>query len=382
MTAKGSTMNLDPQIAETIVTNIKDVINHEINLFDTTGTIIASTVRSRIGTDHDGARLAIQTKKTVVIDDEHEFRGAKHGINVPVMFNDQVVAVIGITGKREEVEPFGNVLKKMTEILIRENWNLNVQYDQRTRMSELANMLKLHHHDEALVGYYASILRIDLSIPRIVILGNAEFDDSEIPDYDSMYTMMHVRFQQLKSSFFALSKNGVCIFLDAKNERELPALLEGLRDDARRALHHPMRFGVGLVAQNGNDYWHSYEEAKRALEWLEFSGKGFVGRYDTMDLGLVVSSVPEDNAQRLVDHVFHGLTEEEIDAFQVVFDAYERHNGSIVHCAEELFLHKNTLQNRLNKIADKTGYNPRRLSGFVVLAMAFLLRRYLKRKQS
>ena len=43
-------MNLDPQIAETIVTNLKDVINHEINLFDTTGTIIASTDRTRIGT--------------------------------------------------------------------------------------------------------------------------------------------------------------------------------------------------------------------------------------------------------------------------------------------------------------------------------------------
>ena len=104
-------MNLDPQIAETIVTNLKDVINHEINLFDTTGTIIASTDRTRIGTSHDGARLAIKTKKTISIDRENEYRGARHGINVPVMFNDQVVAVIGITGERSEVEPFGNVIK-------------------------------------------------------------------------------------------------------------------------------------------------------------------------------------------------------------------------------------------------------------------------------
>lgn len=56
-----------------------------------------------------------------------------------------------------------------------------------------------------------------------------------------------------------------------------------------------------------------------------------------------------------------------------------RHNSSIVHRAEELFLHKNTLQNRLNKIADKTGYNPRRITDFTPLTMAFLLRRYLKR---
>ncbi len=55
-------MELDPKIAESIVTNLKDVIQHEINLFDATGTIIASTDRTRIGTSHDGARLAISTK--------------------------------------------------------------------------------------------------------------------------------------------------------------------------------------------------------------------------------------------------------------------------------------------------------------------------------
>ena len=87
-------MDLDPQIAETIVSNLKDIIQHEINLFDTTGTIIASTDRSRIGTSHDGARLAISTQSTVSIDSEHEFKGAKHGINVPVLFNGVIVGAV------------------------------------------------------------------------------------------------------------------------------------------------------------------------------------------------------------------------------------------------------------------------------------------------
>ncbi|MDM8301980.1 CdaR family transcriptional regulator [Collinsella tanakaei] len=374
-------MNLDPHIAETIVTTLKDVINHEINLFDTTGTIIASTVRSRIGTGHDGARLAIRTKQTVAINDEHEFRGAKHGINVPVVFNDSVVAVIGITGERAEVEPLGNVIKKMTEILIRENWDLVVQYDQRARVSNLVSMLKLKHHDDELVAYYGSILRIDLNRPRIAIVGRADFGEDEIPDYDSIYSMLHARFQQLKTSFFAISEREVCLFVDERDERAVSSLLEGIREDAKRTLRKSIRFGIGMAAESSSDYWRSYDEACRALEWIEFSNDTYVGRYDSMDLGLIVSSVPREEAERLVDHVFHGLSDDEIDAFQVVFEAYSRHNGSIVHCADELFLHKNTLQNRLNKIADKTGYNPRKLPGFAVLTMAFLLRRYLKRSR-
>ena len=367
-------MNLDPQIAESIVTNLKDVINHEINLFDTTGTIIASTVRSRIGTNHDGARLAIRTKQTVVIDEEHEFKGAKHGINVPVIFNDSGVAIIGITGERSEVEPFGVVIKKMTEILIRENWDQAVQYDRRAREQSLVNMLKLKHHDAELVAYYASFLRIDLNRARIAVVGRVETD--EVPDYDGLFAMMHARFQQLKTSFFAFSERELCMFIDARDERALSGLLENIQSDVQRLLHLPMRFGVGMPADTSADYWRSHEEARRALDWIEFSHDGFVQHYDQMDLGLVVSSIPRDDASRLVDHVFTGLSDEEIDAFQMVFEAYTRHNGSIVHCADELYLHKNTLQNRLNKMAAKTGYNPRTLADHTVLAMAFLMRNY------
>ena len=224
-------MNLDPQIAETIVTNLKDVINHEINLFDTTGTIIASTDRTRIGTSHDGARLAIRTKKTISIDRENEYRGARHGINVPVMFNDQVVAVIGITGERSEVEPFGNVIKKMTEILIRENWDSVVRYDHRTRISSLVGMLKLKRHDANLVAYHASLMRIDLNLPRFCVVGRIRSDCEEVADYNSLYTMLHARFQQMRTSFFAFMDHEVCLFVDAREMRALPALLEGIRQD-------------------------------------------------------------------------------------------------------------------------------------------------------
>lgn len=370
-------MDLDPQIAETIVENIKDVIKHEINLFDTTGTIIASTDRSRIGTGHDGARKAIATKQTVVIDEDHYYSGAKHGINVPVVFNDSVVAVIGITGKRSEVEPYGNVLKKMTEILIRENWEQMTRFDQRSRLADMVNILKLRGHDETLVNYYASLLRINLDTPRFAVVGHIERTHEESPEGNSLHTSLYIRFQQFKTSFFALSDREVCMFIDERSERDLNYLLKGIREDVEQIVDSPVHFGIGDVQKTSKDYWRSYDKACRALDWLEFlrSDEDSL-RYADMDMGLVVSSVPRDVAQQLVNHVFGDLPASEVDEYQKIFDAYTRHNGSIVHCAEELYLHKNTLQNRLNKIANKTGYNPRVLSDYSVLALAFLLRQH------
>lgn len=113
-------MDIDPRIAQTIVENIKGIIRYDINFFDAHGKMIASTDATRIGTFHDAARLAAERKRTVAVDGDNQFIGARNGINAPVMFGDSVVAVIGITGQRHEVEPFGIMITKMTEILIRE----------------------------------------------------------------------------------------------------------------------------------------------------------------------------------------------------------------------------------------------------------------------
>ena len=100
-------MDIDPRIAQTIVENIKGIIRYDINFFDAHGKMIASTDATRIGTFHDAARLAAERKRTVAVDGDNQFIGARNGINAPVMFGDSVVAVIGITGQRHEVEPFG-----------------------------------------------------------------------------------------------------------------------------------------------------------------------------------------------------------------------------------------------------------------------------------
>lgn len=371
-------MDLDPQIAETIVGSLKDIINHEINLFDTTGSIIASTDRARIGTSHDGARLALRTRENVTIDSEHEFKGARHGINVPVLFNGSPVAVIGITGERSEVEPFGNVIKKMTEILIRENWEQITRFDQRERMMGLVNQLCLRHHDPSLASYLGSVLKVDLSRPRRAVVGKFTACPTKPADTESPYALLYGRFQQMPGSFFSYYDDQIRIFVDEREAKGLPALLRGIRRDLMDHQRLSVTFGIGDVAAESSEYWRSYEEACKTADWLLFTDQGSIGGYDEMDYGIFLSSIPREEAERFVSHVLGGLSEKQVDDFREVFDAYTRHDGSILHSAEELFLHKNTMQNRLNKIADKTGYNPRQLSGYVILAIAFSLRQYLR----
>lgn len=373
-------MDLDPQIAEAIVTNLKDIIRHEINLFNTSGEIIASTDRSRIGTGHDGARLAIKTRENVVIDTEHEFKGAKHGINVPVIFNNSPVAVIGITGEPEEVEPFGNVIKKMTEILIRENYEQVGRFERRERMASLAAALVLRRHDHDFASYLASVLDINLERARRVIIARMSPSSTGTVSLENIYDSLHIRFQTLKHSFFSVTAKEICLFIDEKDAKGLTQLLDGIDSDAERLFGLKLYFGIGNVQADSSNYWKSYNEANRTVEWLRFleTPQRTRATFEELDIGAIISSIPAEDTEHLTKRVFGNLSDKEIDSFQQVFDAYTKHNGSIIHCAQELYLHKNTLQNRLNSIAKKTGFNPRNLSDFAVLAIAFRLRNYTR----
>ena len=146
-------MNINKDIALTIVNNLKDAVRYDINLFDTTGTIIASTNTSRIGSTHGAAQLAIETGETVYVDDEHPFAGARNGVNIPVYLYDTVVAVIGMTGERHEVEAYGTVIKKMTEILIRENLDRINYANRNVIIDNLVSALIAERYDAATVAH-------------------------------------------------------------------------------------------------------------------------------------------------------------------------------------------------------------------------------------
>ena len=126
-----------PELAEKIVKEVRKLIGEDIIVVNTEGYIIASTDLVRVGTFHEGALLTAQKKRKLIItsEDQLKFSGVKSGINLPIFFQHDVIGVIGITGAPTKVTPFGEVIRKMTELLISENYYAE-QFDWHTRAVE------------------------------------------------------------------------------------------------------------------------------------------------------------------------------------------------------------------------------------------------------
>ena len=88
-----------------------------INIMDTSGTIISSTEKERIGTFHKGAEIAAATGEIVNITEEtvKNYPGSKKGCNVPLVVNGTIIGVIGIFGNPEEVKTIASFVELYVE---------------------------------------------------------------------------------------------------------------------------------------------------------------------------------------------------------------------------------------------------------------------------
>ena len=71
--------------------------------------------------------------------------------------------------------------------------------------------------------------------------------------------------------------------------------------------------------------------------------------------------------------VFKDQDKQQLQRWHELLSVFYACDGSIERTAERLFTHKNTVQYQLRKIAEYTGYDPRKLNNAAVFQIALML---------
>ena len=172
-------MKISQNSAQQIVEEIGKLVKQNINLMDETGHIVASNDPARIGNFHTGAYRIIQNRLKefyITPELEREMPNVRRGINLPIEVDGEVQGVIGITGDYTEVIKYGQIVKKMAEILIRERMTLdNRQLDQRVLSRFLEDwILGSAMSNPQSLSERGFAMGIDIHIPRRCIVASAK----------------------------------------------------------------------------------------------------------------------------------------------------------------------------------------------------------------
>ena len=165
-------MFISEAAALSIVREMKEITGHDINIMDGTGTIFASTDPGRVGQRHEGAcQILSQKLPRLTVQEDRRPGGIRPGVNLPIQLDGETVGVIGITGNPEEVDSLGAILKRMTEIMVRDA-RRQAQEDllDSARQCFIERWLFSEEPDQAELELRGNMLGIDVTARWTVVI--------------------------------------------------------------------------------------------------------------------------------------------------------------------------------------------------------------------
>ncbi len=359
-------MDISKRNATYIVQEISKIIGEKINMMNADGVIIASSDANRIGTFHAAAKELIDRKlQEVIVKSESEYEGARPGLNLAINFQEEIVGVIGVTGPYHEVAKYGQIIKKMTEILL-----LDQYYKEQ---KDIDKRIRERYLDEWMFGEAKNItplfvqqgkaLQIDITLPRRIMAISFLTEDEQnekvqrmIDDAEKMIIDL-VR-EDKNSCFLKSGMELLCAIPDCQDS-DMIKLAGHMKKDVEAK--HPIKFCCGIDASSeGYTLIHnSVIKAIKALKTSLRSPQKGIRLYTSISMEIFQSELTGSIKREYIFRIFKDCTLEEIDQWMGLLNIFYEEEGSITATANRMFIHKNTLQYKLNKIKERTGYDPR-----------------------
>lgn len=378
-------MNLNPELAEKIVKKTMNVLGKNINIMNSLGIIIGSGDKERLNTFHAIAGEVINRKEMIIIkeDESKEYQGVKAGINLPIIFNDSVIGVVGITGRVEEVSDYGQLVKNMVELMLQQEFLRNeIEVDHRVKENFYQQILDKNIQNQELLKDRLKLFEIESHLNRIVYVISFETFDTRLVT-NRLNTLNGLGFLKKEDLFLVRGDKLLLIKtlkpLQTKSQKKsIMRLANKLNTKIKNLINKP-RIGIGSIVFNINDLSSSYRDALFALEIgdaLNDTKEGEIYSINNLGFNYILPFIEKSHSDKFLDNIFDKNSCEnyfENDNLGIIVEALVKNNLNISKTAADLYIHRNTLLYQINKIKDQTGYNLKNASDIFTLLLAYHL---------
>jgi carbohydrate diacid regulator len=364
---------LSREIAQTIVNETSSNINRNINIMDKKGRIIASGDPSRIDDIHEGALEVLKNSEALIIasDQKEVWRGAHPGINLPIVFQDETVGVIGISGNPEEIWELCGVVKMITELMIKQKFIASqLEWQQRTKEMIIEELLK-NAPSYSTIERGLNLIGIKLQPPFMTLV--IQMADRTITNQTLTQKIEEmlgenngiVGFININRMFIAFSG-----FTQSEADNKLNKIYKELK---KRKLKFRLAFSTPF--QSIEKFSQSYIDCDLALK-ISNESEDYIP-FAELETKALIYKIDRAWVERFTTRIMNKTLYKYADTLETFF----KNNQNIQQTAEDLFIHRNTLIYRLSKIEKETGYDPKRFKDALTLQLALWSDKKLKSEE-
>ena len=354
------------QILQSTIDGVKAITKIDISVMDTEGNILASTEESR------------NTKSLAFVPDMLSSKADSMQLQGYQLFKvydaAEVTYIVAIRGEDEDAYKIGKIVAFQIQ-------NLLVAYKERFDKDNFIKNLLLDNL--LLVDIYirAKKLRIDNNVPRVVYLIESN-NDSET-NTNVMDVVRGIYPVKTKDFITAVDESHIILVKDVSDDMSRGALEKAAGMISSMLSSEAMgkvRIALGSVVKDLKDISRSYKEAKMALEVGKiFYEDKYVINYNRLGIGRLIYQLPLPLCRMYIEEIFKDIRIEDFDeeTLNTVSKFFEN-SLNISETSRQLYIHRNTLVYRLDKLQKSTNLDLRVFEDAITFRIALMVVEYMK----
>lgn len=351
------------KLFQNLVNQVKDVINYEIGITDEFGLTLAGTDEKQVGQINPMVAKVLQVRDNFVVLDGFSFQ--------KVFIKNKLELIVFIDSNTEDACKYLNLLAINVS-------SIKEYHDEKYDKNSFIKSIVMDNILPGDIQFRAKELHLNYNAYRIAFLIRTE-NVREVYVYDVIQGLFP---NKTKDFILTIDDENVVLIKELKSNEDYKEVQKTARiiiDTLSTELVVKAYVGIGTIVDNLKDVAKSYKEAQIALlVGGIFDAEKHVINYNNLGIGRLIYQLPTTLCKLFLKEVFKDGSFESLDSETILtIQKFFENNLNVSETSRQLYVHRNTLVYRLDKIQKLTGLDLRKFDDAIIFKVAMLVKKYL-----
>ena len=346
-----------------VVHQMREAIDRVIGVIDENASIIACSELSKIGTTGDYYSVDFGESHDVFVRDGYTYKP----------FGPHIKADYAVF-----VEGSDEMAARYAQILAISLSSIKQYYDEKYDRNNFIKNVVLDNILPGDIFTKAKELHFNVDITRVALLVRV-VSTNDVSAYDVIQNLFP---DKQKDFVFNISESDIVLIKEIKSgidSKDLEKLARSIVDTLSSEFYTKAIVGIGTSVVGIKDLARSFKEAQVALEVGKvFDTDQSIVSYDNLGIARLIYQLPTTLCNTFLKEVFKTGSIDSLD-HETLFTIHKffENNLNVSETSRKLFVHRNTLVYRLEKIKKLTGLDLREFDHAIIFKIALMVKKYL-----
>ncbi|WP_250278813.1 PucR family transcriptional regulator [[Clostridium] colinum] len=356
------------QILQSTIDGLKNITRREFSIVDREGKVVVTTEIELVNAIIDGIDFFINSPAENQLVQGYQY--------FKVLDNGNTEYIVLAKGEDEEIYQIGKIATFQIQSLL-------IAYKERYDRDNFIKNLLLDNL--LLVDIYsrAKKLHIENDVRRIVYLIETEVD-KELNTVEVVRSIFPIK----GKDFVTAVDEKTIILVKELKDKEDKETVEQFANEMHRTLTEELNknvlISIGSIVYDLKNISSSFKEAKMALEVGKiFEEDKNIIKYEQLGIGRLIYQLPNNLCKMFVGEVLDGITMASFDEETLATVAkFFENNLNVSETSRQLYIHRNTLVYRLDKLQKMTGLDLRNFDDAIIFKIMLMVSKYMQYREN